>query len=150
MQRFSGAIHIAEHPLMRRLSALDLDRDHFVIFGSGPLLVYGLRSKVSDLDIVARGSAWDRAKKLGELTIGPLNRAPMVHFWGGLIEVSRGWVPDEWDADKLIDEANVIEGFRFATLPNVLRYKRSLKRAKDIPDIVAIEAYLRSGLPQVS
>ena len=45
---------VSEHPLIRRLASLGLDREHFVIFGSGPLLVQGIRTKIGDLDIVAR------------------------------------------------------------------------------------------------
>jgi hypothetical protein len=130
---------LAEHPLIRRLSMLKLDPDDFVIFGSGPLLAHGIRSDVGDLDIVARGPAWERAARLGEPTIGVLNGAPMIHFWGGLIEVSQGWISADWDADQLIDDADIVEGLRFARLEYVLSYKQSLRRAKDMADIVAIQ-----------
>ena len=130
---------LVEHPLIRRLSMLKLDPAHFVIFGSGPLLAHGIRSEVGDLDIVARGAAWERAERLGESTIGVLNGAPMIHFWGGLIEVSQGWISADWDADQLIDEADIVEGLRFAHLEHVLLYKQSLRRDKDIADIIAIQ-----------
>jgi hypothetical protein len=150
MSSIFNSSRVAEHPLIRRLSALSMDCNNFVIFGSGPLLVHGLRSRISDLDIVARGTAWERAKMLGEPTKGPINGEDMIHFWGGLIEVSSGWVPGEWDVDELIDSADIVEGFRFAKLSDVLLYKKSLRRGKDIPDIAAIEAYTCSGLSGIA
>ena len=87
---------------------------------------------------------------LGESVVGPLNGAPMIHFWGGLIEVSHGWVPGEWDINELIDSADIVEGFRFAKLADVLLYKQSLMREKDALDIVAIEANINSSLQQIS
>ena len=145
MQEFSQYSHVTGHPFVRRLATLGMDRDHFVIFGSGPLLVHGIRSRIGDLDIVARGPAWERACAIGEWTVGRLDGEAMIHFWGGLIEVSRGWVPGEWDIDRLIDGADLIQGFRFAKLENVLLYKRSLKREKDILDILAIEDYFAAS-----
>jgi hypothetical protein len=141
--------NIISHPWIRRLISLELDRDHFVIFGSGPLLAHGLRRDIGDLDVVARGPAWKRALELGTPAVGPLNQAPMVHFWGGRIEVSGGWISPTWNVDELIDKADVIAGIRFARLTDVLAYKRFLCRPKDIADICAIERALDTvGAPQ--
>ena len=53
---------LSENKLIRRLikivAELDLDHRDFVIFGSGPLLAHGLRRRIGDLDVVARGPAW--------------------------------------------------------------------------------------------
>jgi hypothetical protein len=119
-----------------------LDPHHFVIFGSGPLLAHNIRTDIGDLDIVARQSAWERARGLGEKAVGPLNGAAMVRFWGGLIEVSQGWTSPEWNANDLIESADSFGGLRFARLEHVLSYKKSLRRAKDVADIVAIERHL--------
>ena len=133
---------LVEHPLIRRLLVLDLSADDHVVFGSGPLLAHGLRHRIGDLDVVARGAAWQRACALGVPAVGPLNGAPMVHFWGGRIEVSREWISPEWDIDELIDKADVIGGVRFARLEHVLAYKASLRRPKDVADLDVLRAYL--------
>jgi hypothetical protein len=72
----------------------------------------------------------------------------MVHFWGGLIEVSPEWISPAWRADELIDRADVVAGLQFAQLEDVLAYKRSLKRPKDIKDIRTLEDLLNSDLQQ--
>ncbi|HET6192538.1 MAG TPA: hypothetical protein VFE59_36690 [Trebonia sp.] len=140
---------LSENKLIRRLvkivTELDLDRHDFVIFGSGPLLAHGLRKRISDLDVVARGSAWERVSEYGCPGTGSLNGAPMALFWDGHIQFSRGWISDDWDADDLIDRAEIIHGLRFAQLSDILAYKQVLLRPKDLPDIAAVQNWEKFG-----
>jgi hypothetical protein len=62
----------------------------------------------------------------------------MALFRGGRIQFSRGWISDNWDADDLIDRAEIIQGLPFAPLTDILAYKRMLLRPKDLPDIAAL------------
>ena len=128
--------------LIRRLAMLvtelDLDRRDFVIFGSGPLLAHGLRYGIRDLDIVARGSVWQRVCTYGRPDTGSISGAPMALFWNGLIQFSQGWISDDWDADDLIGRAETIQGWRFTQLQEVLAYKQMLLRPKDHLDIAAL------------
>jgi hypothetical protein len=147
MRDKTGSGALAENPLLRRLLVLvedlGLNRDDFVIFGSAPLLAHGLRPRIRDLDVVARGETWQRALERGVPIRGYLNDAPMASFWGGRIEFSRGWISDSWHADTIIDNAETIEGLPYARLTDVLTYKQTLRRHKDIRDIDAIIAFLR-------
>jgi len=142
--------HLGNHPLIRRLVSLDLNRRDFVIFGSGPLLAHGIREQIADLDIVARGSAWKRAYELGIPAIGHSSGAPIIHFWGGRIEVFSEWNPRVVNTDKLIDQAKVIAGLRFARMEHVLAYKRSLRRPKDMKDINALEEWFGFSKPNAN
>lgn len=136
--RTSGSA-LRDHPLIRDLLGLvdefGLDLADMVIFGSGPLLARGLRSEIGDLDIVARGRTWELVRQYGEPAIGEINGAPIFQFCDGRIQFSAGWVSEAWQADELIDRAEVIHGFRFARLEDVLAYKELLSRPKDQPDI---------------
>jgi hypothetical protein len=133
---------LSDDRLLRRLemliTGLQLDRRDFVIFGSGPLLAHGLRDGIHDLDVVARGPAWQRVLEHGCPGTGSVNGAPMALFWNGLIQFSRGWISADWDADDLIDGAQSIQGWPFAPLADVLAYKEILLRPKDYPDIAAL------------
>jgi hypothetical protein len=120
---------------VKLVTEFDLDPRDFVIFGSGPLLAQGLRRKIHDIDVVARGAAWQRARQYGLPAVGEINGAPMAQFWGGLIEFSRGWISEGWDGDSLIDRAEIIDGLPFAPLGDVLAYKQVLRRPKDLSDI---------------
>ncbi|WP_433521675.1 hypothetical protein ACQPZ2_30845 [Nocardia pseudovaccinii] len=141
------SVDLNEDRLIRRLTklvtTLDLDRRDFVIFGSGPLLAHGLRRYVHDLDVVARGPVWDRVSRHGIPDTGTINGAPMVLFWGGLIQFSSGWISEDWDTDVLIDRSETIQGMPFARLTDVLAYKQILRRPKDRPDMEALVRRLR-------
>ena len=105
---------LSENRLIRRLAMLvtelDLDVRDFVIFGSGPLLAHGLRDDIHDLDVVARGPAWQRVLEHGCPGTGSVNGAPMALFWDGLIQFSQGWISADWDGDDLIDRAQTHPG----------------------------------------
>ncbi|QFU94354.1 hypothetical protein [Amycolatopsis sp. YIM 10] len=113
---------VARNPLIRRLKALSLDPADFVVFGSGPLLAYGIRRKIRDLDVVARGAAWARAVESGTPARGAITGDPCVQFWNGRIQFFRSWLTPHWDVDRLIDEAAVVDGVRFAAPAEVLAY----------------------------
>src|SRR6266498_530907 len=148
MHRVVGAVALYENRLIRYLAnlvvKLDLDTRDFVIFGSGPLFAHGLRQRISDLDVVARGTVWRRVSEHGLPATGTINGAPLALFWDGKVQFSRGWISDDWDADTLIDSAEIIHGMPFARLGDVLAYKQTLRRPKDLQDIEDIEAMLRS------
>jgi hypothetical protein len=142
----SNPVDVSQHPLVYRLieicSELKLNRDDLVVFGSGPLLAHGLRQDIRDLDVVARRDAWRRVTQFGEPAVGPISGNPMVHFWGGRIQFSRQWISTNWNTDHLIERAEVLHGLRFATLGDVLAYKRELRRPKDVADIHALAPLL--------
>ena len=64
---------------------------------------------------------------------------------GGAIESVGGWLG--WDIDALIDNAEIIDGLPFARLEDVLAFKLSYGRPKDIAHARLTEAHLRGGWP---
>ena len=66
---------------------------------------------------------------------------PVVWLEGGAIEIFGGWLG--WDIDALIDDAKIIDGLPFARLEDVLAFKRSYGRPKDIAHVRLIEDYQR-------
>jgi hypothetical protein len=126
--------------MLKALYFANLDPDHFVIHGSAALWVCGLRRRISDVDVVARGSAWARALEHADFKVrpAPLSRDDMVLLHRGRIEVSKRWVTDDSDTDRLIARADVIGGLRFARKEDILRSKRKLNRIKDQRDIAAL------------
>ncbi|MER6784411.1 hypothetical protein ABT330_07230 [Streptomyces sp. NPDC000658] len=129
-----------------RLRGLGLPHDDFVVAGSAPLFVRGLRERVSDLDVVARGAAWRQARTLSTPVPAPYGRGTVLSV--GLpdqrIEILDAWFPKLFGTvDLLIENAEVIEGIRFLSLSDTLRWKDELRRPKDIRDLA--EADRRGG-----
>ena len=133
--------------LVRELVAMDLDPDQFVVFGSAPLLAHGLRTTIRDLDVVARGDVLAWAQRTGTPGVGAYSGDPVWQFGHGRIQFSAGWITPRWDVDALVDGAEVIGGLRWARLTDVLRYKRELRRPKDLADIAKIRACPREPPP---
>lgn len=138
-------MNLTDHALIRQVLALGLPANDFVIAGSGPLLAHDIRWEVGDIDVVARGAAWNRALALGEPEAAPFgDGVRRVLLLDGRIEILNGWFPDIWTVDELIDGAEVIDGLRFAALENVRVWKTLLGRSKDHLDVKLIDQYLES------
>jgi hypothetical protein len=129
-------MRLDDHPLIRALRALDLPAEHFVVFGSGPLLAHGLRHTIGDLDLVARGPAWDRLTRYCPPVPAPSGHGQMVRL---VIEVADRWLPG-WDTGRLIASAEQHAGLPFAPLSAVRASKTATARPKDWPDIALIDA----------
>ncbi len=132
---------LPDHPIFDKLRALELPSEHYVVFGSGPLLAHGLTS-ASDLDIVARADAWERATRLAPVRPAASGTGHVVHFYDRQIEVFDRWIPGGWDVDELIDTAEVIDGVRFVPLPTVMRWKLQMARPKDARHVDALRRHL--------
>lgn len=118
------------HPLLRELEALGLPVGMHALFGSGPLLARGWIDDVGDLDVIARGAAWDAALELGDLVHLEDYDVDVVRI-GRSITVGRRWAIGRFSVDELIDTAELIHGLPCVRLEHVIRYKRIADRPKD-------------------
>ena|SRR5215469_10481175 len=120
------------HPFFRELMSLQLDRENFAIAGSGPLFARGWIDDPSDIDVVARGSAWEAATQLGKVVPAPYSDVRHVTLFDGDIDILNGWFPERWSVDYLIDEADVICDLRFVRLDIIAATKHMLARPRDL------------------
>ncbi|MBD3009140.1 hypothetical protein [Streptomyces sp. 5-10] len=130
---------LSEQPLFKKLISLELPVNDFFVAGSGPMLAHGIRSSVGDLDIVARGAAWEKALRLGVPSLAPLGYVDHIVLASGEIEVLNGWF--DYDVDQLFSECEVFSGIMFAPLFRVIEWKVRLGREKDRDDIQAINRH---------
>jgi len=92
------------------------------------------------MDIVVKKKLWKQlAKKYPIHQSG--NKRNFIQIMD--IEMAEGWLPLLENADKLIDTADVINGFRFVKLDYVMKWKKIMNREKDKRDIKLIEKYLK-------
>ena len=133
---------LRRHPLIRQVLNLGLPAEDFALAGSAPLLAHGMRAELGDVDVVARGRAWQTAQTLGK-TVRARSGGKVVRISGGRIEIFDNWFPPELPVDALIRDADVIDGIRFVSLRDTLVWKRYLNRDKDKEDIRLLEAYFR-------
>ncbi len=130
------------HPIFKKLLSLKLNPADYIVFGSTPMWLYGLKDLFSDIDILARGEAWAKATRLGKVEIPASGASKVVRLFDGDVEIFDGWYPGEWNVDELIDNAIVVEGIRFANLEDVIKWKKAFGREKDLEHARVIEEYL--------
>lgn len=130
--------------LVRRLIRdEDFDPKDFVIVGSGRLVPTQHRSRISDVDLVARGRTWNRANELVELGRGykeyaKFSGALVIRLYEGLVEVCDHWFMDGAETDVLIESAEILDGLPYMRLDDLEAYKRQLDRPKDRRDLAVL------------
>ncbi|OIO19848.1 MAG: hypothetical protein COY69_00565 [Candidatus Magasanikbacteria bacterium CG_4_10_14_0_8_um_filter_32_14] len=121
--------------LLEELKKLNLSIDKFAIFGSGPLAVRKIR-EASDIDIVVLSDLYNKFAK--DYQINDYNGNITI----GNIEICKSCEPLTETIEKLIETADVIDGFPFVSLEYILQFKKILNREKDKRDVKLIEDYL--------
>lgn len=121
------------------LEKLNLPKDEFAIFGSGPLEIRGIR-ETNDLDIIVKSELWEKLKK----------KYPIKSKEKGLIKIGNVEIYKKWgkwfnDMNKLIDEADIINGLRFVKIERVIEWKEAFNREKDKKDIELINKYFKNN-----
>ncbi len=120
------------------MRALGLPPEDYAIFGSVPMLAYGLVTEVGDVDILATGSAWQEAQKLGVLEV--------AHGGDHIVQVSPelaifgGWLG--LDVEGIVGRSSLKDSLPIAHLNDVVAYKRLLNRPKDRAHLKLLEPYL--------
>lgn len=127
--------------LLDQLRALSLPGTDYAIFGSGPLLVRGIVDTVGDLDVVCRGEAWVAAR--ASATAERVQEGVTVVSIGP-ISFGTSWGLGRFDVDRLINEAEEIDGLPFVRLEHVVAYKLAAGRPKDLAHLQLIEEWAGS------
>src|SRR5690606_16424086 len=105
----------------------------------------GIKELNSDIDLIARGEAWERAKTLNNAEIKPSGTGYVVKLFDGAIEIFSSWTSEDWDINELIDTADEFDGIKYVTLDNVIKWKKQMAREKDFEHIRLIEEYLKEN-----
>lgn len=107
------------------------------------MYVHGLRGTISDIDIIVTQELWNALNHSNkwQKSISPNGSECLTK---DNFELWQDWQPGEWDIDKLITEAEIINGLPFVKLEAVLEWKKLYGREKDLQDVEKIENYLKS------
>jgi hypothetical protein len=116
---------------------LKLPPHDYVLFGSLPLLAHELVDSVNDIDILARGFAWEQAQTFARAELAPMGEWRVSL---GSIEIYNAWLG--MDVEAIIDRAVFVNGLPYADLQDVLEFKQKLNRPKDTEHIRRILTFL--------
>lgn len=122
---------------LNELANLNLPKDQYAIFGSGPMGIRNLR-EVNDLDIIVKENLW--SKLIKEYSLNEDKGCIQI----GQIEIFNNWSPWFNNINELIDSSEIINGFPFVRLDYVMEWKSKLGREKDFKDLSLIKNYIHS------
>ncbi len=111
--------------------------DSYIIAGSGPMAMRGIREAV-DIDILVNTSLWSVLEQQYE-AIGATKNEIVI----GRLEIWKDWMNLTEKIDEMIENREMMEGFPFMRLSYVIDWKQYLGRPKDIVDIGLIKDYLQ-------
>ena len=105
---------------LMELDKLNIPKEDYVIFGSGPMAIKGLLEP-TDLDVVVREDVYK--EMFGD-------KEPIRI---GNIELSYTW--PNIDTEELFKNINWIDDYPFVSMDKVKLYKKQMNRKKDIEDL---------------
>jgi len=128
--------------LFKKVKDLYLPIGKYALFGSAPLGVRNLK-ECHDVDIIVSEDLFKEYGNKSEWERGVASSGA-ERLFSGDIELFRDWRPGEWDVNKIIDEAEIIDGLPFVKLEEMIKWKKIMGRDKDFKDIEIAEKYIRN------
>ena len=128
---------------LEKLKKLNLPFGQYAIFGSGILVAKDIRN-ASDVDIIAKQALFNKLwEKYSECIVNKPFRCLIIN---GIEIVDNRWDNDnnQESTDKMIDNAEIIDGLPYVNLQDTILWKTQQNRGKDLRDIELINNYLKN------
>ena len=138
MDSFKKTIKAKFLEKLKPLKELNLPSHHYLIWGSGPLAIRGLRM-ARDIDLIVTKSLWNELTKK-YVPEGPKENKIKIRY----IEIWKDLLNLTDRIDDIIADRDMLDGFPFMKLSYTLEWKKYWNSKKDPADIVLIEKYLKS------
>ena len=128
---------MTKEEIIAKTKALHFPKDSYIVFGSCPLAVAGIR-EANDIDLLVSERLFAELKNAGwqELSKSP-GDTPLTH---DIFEAHHHWDFSSYSPTlhHLLETATVIDNIPFASLEEVRKRKISSGRPKDLADIALI------------
>lgn len=129
--------------ILKKVAALHFPEGSYVVFGSAPMAMAGLR-EAKDIDFLVSQEMFEDLKQRGwqERDKGGLDK-PLVYED---FEAHPNWNFSSYSPtlEQLLATADVVDGIPFAALSEVRKWKAASARPKDGVDVELIDRYLSS------
>lgn len=129
--------------IAEQVKTLGLPVGSFAVFGSGPMIVRGMRES-GDIDIIVTEVLFKEIEK-DPTWVAHEMRDHHPGLKRGMFEIFYTWAPGAWDVEQLIREAELFDGVPFVRLESVIEWKQLRDSDKDREDLGLIEAFKKAA-----
>jgi hypothetical protein len=131
--------------IIERMKKLNLPQGQYVIIGSGPMDVLGIR-QAHDIDIAVMPELFKTLRASGEWKEEERYGKIFLMRDGLDINPELSWSDYPTTTAEAIASALVIDGISFMNLEELKRFKTALGREKDKADVTLIEVYQQKNI----
>ena len=121
---------------MDTLKELNIPKEEFVIYGSAPMVLRGLKEKNNDLDVLVKKSEWEKLSIKYPNNINgdyiDINGVSFTHKDMNLLG----------NIDEVIKKSDVIDGFHILSLAETKKWKEKVGGESHLKDAEVIGSYL--------
>ena len=134
--------------IFEEVRKLNFPPRQYVVVGSGPMAARGIR-EIRDIDIVVSPEFFEKCKQDGweQVPWTYSEKLEQVYLKQGVVELYLDVNCGNFNpkTDELIQRADVIDGIPFASLEDVIRFKKEYNKPKHLADIKLIAEYLKNN-----
>jgi len=126
--------------IIEKVKALQLPQGEYIVFGSCPLAVAGLR-EANDVDmLVSKKLLKELEQRCWQQITKASDDKPFTH---DVFEAHDAWDFDGYSRtlEQLLATADIVDGIPFASLAEVRAWKEASGRPKDLKDIELIDTH---------
>lgn len=132
---------VTAEAIISKVKQLNLPKGSYVVFGSCPLAIAGIRD-AEDIDLVVSKEVLKKLRDAGWEELYKSERdIPLVR---DCFEAHDSWNFSSYNPtlEELLKNATEVQDIPFASLEDVMKWKRASGRPKDLADINLINKYL--------
>lgn len=132
---------MTKQEVIDKIKSLSLLKGSYVVFGSAPFVIYGIRD-VNDIDMYVSKELFEDLKNKGWKKVYKGPKDEPLNF--DIFEAHDNWEfsPYSPTLPELLSRAVEVEGITFASLEDVKKWKQASGRPKDLIDLNLIDDYL--------
>ena len=133
--------------IIKSVKSLKLPKDSFIVYGSCPMALVGIR-KAGDIDLYVTAGTLEELKKRGwKMVEKGIKDTPLVY---GVFEAHDNWEFSEYRPTflELLSRADLVEGIPFASLEDVRKWKLASDNPKFARDVELIDGYYSAIKPK--
>ena len=120
---------------LKHVQELNLPPSQYLIWGSGPLTIRGIRES-QDIDLLVSKSLWTQFSEKYPPSTQHLIRIGNIEMWNDCLNLTPL-------IDEMLAHPDIIDGLPFMRLTDTIEWKRFMNRDKDIKDIALIQHFLK-------